>query len=50
MEGDVVVLPGEALNADELFIDSFPLADMAAALAPATVIRGYEITQALGEL
>ena len=47
--GDVVVLPAEALNADEHFIDSFPLAEMAAALAPATVIRGYEITQALGE-
>ncbi|HSG06886.1 MAG TPA: DUF512 domain-containing protein [Longimicrobiales bacterium] len=50
LAGDVVVLPGEALNADELFIDSFPLTEMAAALAPATVVRGYEITQALGEL
>lgn len=49
-EKDVVVLPAEALNADELFIDSLPLAELAAALAPATVIRGYEITQALGEL
>ena len=49
-ERDVVVLPAEALNADDLFIDSLPLADLASALAPATVIRGYEITQALGEL
>ena len=47
---DVVILPAEALNADELFIDSVPLADLSAALAPATVIRGYEITQALGDL
>jgi NifB/MoaA-like Fe-S oxidoreductase len=49
-ERDVVVLPAEALNADDLFIDSVPLAELAATLAPATVIRGYEITQALGEL
>ncbi|GMV05291.1 MAG: hypothetical protein AMXMBFR53_15700 [Gemmatimonadota bacterium] len=46
-EGDVVVLPAEALNGDEAFIDSMPLAEMEAALAPATVIRGYEVTEAL---
>lgn len=48
--GDVVLLPAEALNADLLFIDSVPLAQVEAALAPATVLRGYEITEALRSL
>jgi NifB/MoaA-like Fe-S oxidoreductase len=50
LAGDVVVLPAEALNGDGLFIDSLPLAELVSALAPATVIRGYEVTEALGEL
>jgi putative radical SAM enzyme (TIGR03279 family) len=49
-EGDVIVLPAEALNADALFIDSVPLARLEAALEPATVVRGYEITEALRHL
>lgn len=49
-EGDVIVLPAEALNADVLFIDSVPLARLEAALQPATVVRGYEITEALRHL
>ncbi|MHB1194329.1 MAG: DUF512 domain-containing protein [Longimicrobiales bacterium] len=49
-EGDVVLLPAEALNADALFIDSVPLARLEAALEPATVVRGYEITEALRHL
>jgi putative radical SAM enzyme (TIGR03279 family) len=49
-DGDVVILPAEALNADDLFIDSVPLAEVTGALAPAMVVRGYEITQALGDL
>jgi NifB/MoaA-like Fe-S oxidoreductase len=48
--GDVIVLPAEALNADALFIDSVPLARLEAALEPATVVRGYEITEALRHL
>jgi putative radical SAM enzyme (TIGR03279 family) len=48
--GDVVVLPAEALNGDALFIDSTPLADVASALAPAAVVRGYEVTEALRNL
>jgi len=47
---DVVVLPAEALNADALFIDSVPLARLEATLEPATVVRGYEITEALRHL
>lgn len=49
-DGDLVVLPAEALNADELFIDSLPLAEFEAAQAPATVVRGYEVTEALETL
>jgi putative radical SAM enzyme (TIGR03279 family) len=49
-EGDVVALPAEALNADELFIDSLPLEDLVAAQAPATVVRGYEVMEALATL
>ena len=41
---ELLLLPAEAVNADELFIDSMPLSDLRAALAPATVATGYEIT------
>ena len=44
---DLVLLPAEALNADELFIDSMPLSELTAAFAPATVATGYEITHCL---
>lgn len=47
-EGDVVVLPAEALNADDVFIDDVPLATLAARLGPAEIRTGYEITEALG--
>jgi putative radical SAM enzyme (TIGR03279 family) len=47
---DVIILPAEALNADALFIDSVPLARVKTVLAPATVVRGYEITEALRHL
>jgi putative radical SAM enzyme (TIGR03279 family) len=48
--GDLVMIPAEALNDDELFIDSLPLADFEAALAPARVVGGYEIVEALRAL
>lgn len=48
--GDVVLLPAEAINADDAFIDSMPLAELEGALAPATVLPGYEITEALSGL
>jgi putative radical SAM enzyme (TIGR03279 family) len=44
---DIVILPAEALNADLAFIDSVSLEEVTSALAPATVLRGYEITEAL---
>ena len=49
-EGDVVVIPSETLNHDELFIDSFSLEDFRRELAPATVVHGREITAALRAL
>ena len=47
-EGDLIVLPAEALNGDEIFIDNVPLTDLQARLAPAEIRTGYEITEALG--
>jgi len=49
-EADVVLLPAEALNADDLFIDSLPLADLRARLGPAEVVTGYELGEALDEV
>lgn len=46
-EGDVIVLPAEALNADDVFIDDMPLARLSAQLGPADLRAGYEITEAL---
>ena len=48
--GDIVLLPGEALNGDGVFIDSLPLERVAARLAPARVVTGYELTAALAGL
>ncbi len=47
---ELVLLPAEALNADGLFIDSMPLSDLKAALSPAAVAAGYEITACLKSL
>lgn len=46
-DGDVIVLPAEALNGDDTFIDSMPLAEFTTSLGPAEVRSGYEITAAL---
>lgn len=46
-EGDVVLLPAEALNADEIFIDNVLMSEVKDSLAPATVVSGYEVTEAL---
>jgi NifB/MoaA-like Fe-S oxidoreductase len=47
---DVVLLPAEALNADERFIDDMPLERLKERLAPARVVPGHEITALLGAL
>jgi putative radical SAM enzyme (TIGR03279 family) len=47
---DLILLPREALNADDLFVDSFSLSEFREALAPAQVEPALEITQALRAL
>jgi len=47
---DLILVPAEALNADDLFIDSLSLSEFREAVAPAQVIQGLEITEALGRL
>ena len=45
--GDLVVLPAEALNADDIFIDDVSMNELQKALAPALVCTGHEVTEAL---
>ncbi len=47
---DIVLIPAEALNGDELFIDSLALEDFEARLAPARVAAGYELLETLASL
>jgi putative radical SAM enzyme (TIGR03279 family) len=46
-EGDIILIPAEALNGDELFIDSLPLSELVEAVAPATVVPGFQLWDAL---
>ncbi len=46
-KGDLVLLPGEALNDDLVFIDGLPLSQVVKRLAPAAVRSGYELTETL---
>ena len=45
--GDLVIVPAEALNADDIFIDNLSMEDFVTRLGPAEVRTGYEITRAL---
>ena len=47
---DTVLLPAEALNDDERFIDDVSLASVRAAVAPAEVIPAFDLVAALGDL
>jgi putative radical SAM enzyme (TIGR03279 family) len=49
-EEDIILLPGETLNADDAFIDSFSLAEFREAVAPAQLLPALEITEALRSL
>ena len=49
-EDDLIVLPAEALNADNVFIDDLSLEDFKERVGDARVVSGYEITDALKEL
>jgi putative radical SAM enzyme (TIGR03279 family) len=44
---DLVLLPGESLNDDDVFIDNVAVGDVVAALAPARVQPAWELTSAL---
>lgn len=45
--GDLILLPADCLNGDDLFIDSLPLAELRDRLDPSTVRVGREITTLL---
>lgn len=45
-EGDLILLPGEALNADGVFVDGIELAEARRALAPAVVRTGTGLPEA----
>jgi putative radical SAM enzyme (TIGR03279 family) len=47
---DIVLLPGESLNDDAVFIDDLPLGELEHALAPARVVPAWELTSALAAL
>ncbi len=49
-EDDIVLLPGEALNGDRLFIDTVSFEEVCARLAPARVVPGHELTATLRAL
>ncbi len=49
-EGDIVLLPTEALNADDLFIDSMPLGEFESGAAPARVVPALDLARALETL
>ena len=46
-EEDLVLLPADALNGDDLFIDSLPLDALAERLGPARLVLGHEIPETL---
>lgn len=49
-EEDVILLPGEALNADDLFIDSLSLSTVEELLGPARVLPAFDLPEALRSL
>lgn len=44
---DIVAIPAEAINDDRVFIDDVSVAEVASAVAPATLIPGHELTSTL---
>ncbi len=46
---DLVVLPAEALNQDDVFIDDFSLEDFRAALGGSEIRKGYDLIDALAD-
>lgn len=48
-EEDLVVLPAEALNQDDVFIDDFSLAEFRSALEGVEIRKGYDLIDALAD-
>ena len=46
-QGDLVLLPGTALNDDEVFIDGMPLDEVTRSLSPARVRTGHDLVETL---
>jgi len=46
-EGDLVLLPAEALNADDTFIDDMPREELERSLPGVEIRAGHEVTEAL---
>ncbi len=47
---DVLLIPAETLNQDNVFIDSYPLAEFERAVAPTRVIPSFDIVESLRAL
>ena len=45
VEDDLVLLPAEALNADDRFVDNLPLGEVRDAVAPAPAVAGYDLLE-----
>ena len=46
-ERDLILIPAQALNGDDLFIDGVSLEDFRARVAPSRVRSGYDVTEAI---
>lgn len=44
---DIILIPAESLNDDDIFIDDLPFSALADEFAPARVLPGYELTSTL---
>ncbi len=49
-EGDLILMPAETLNQDDLFIDSMSLETFTRELSPARIVPAYEIPETLRSL
>ncbi len=47
---EIILIPADALNADDLFIDSMSLDELKKLLSPAEVVTGYDLTECLQNL
>jgi NifB/MoaA-like Fe-S oxidoreductase len=50
VDSDIVLIPAEALNDDDVFVDNYAFADLRASFPNVRVIAAHEITSALTDL